>query len=235
MKLLLALIFIIFTTPVLSADLVVYESNTYAVGSIIDSDSIINLEYKEYLKVIAPSGKIIEMVGKYNKSLDIIGNDDPKEMTDTLNLLFSSSQLNNKDLGVTRNSTDVIKNTIKYGWVPSPWVVDIQRSGDVCIREGNMVVLWRESTNKTRLNLNMNDEFISHKDLDRDEQYIDVPKSMPIYDNKIYKFEMDNETVNARFHIIPKSITYPSVRMSWMNRKGCNAQVIALLKEITLD
>jgi len=221
----------LFSMSVLAQDFVVFKSKggQFPPGMAVKSGDIIQLGAGEYVKFITPSGKVVEVKGPHNKALDMASSESEKGIAETLKILVAAQQKHTKDMGVTRDSTAVIRAANKIGWVPEPWVVNISYDGDKCVREGDAVKLWRAEQQDLKLKVAMGQDFEAIKVLKQGETYINAPTNMPIKDGGKYQFEYGDKMTQSTLHVIPKTITSPAVLAAWMKESGCRAQAVSVL------
>ncbi len=224
---------VLLTSTVTASQLIVFESNVseYTIGSTVDINENIKLKSGQKLELIAPNGTIVKLNGPHNKPAFSDAKNKSKGIAKALQLLLTTDNINTKDMGVTRDSTDVIRSAEKFGWVPEAWVVDINRDGDYCVKEDELIRLWRTDTQSGTLKLTMDNYFEAQKNILENESYISVPQEMPVVDGGKYQFSIDKHQVNTTIHVVPKTVTSVPVTAAWMRKVGCIAQAIAMLRD----
>ena len=216
----------------MAMEFIVFESQgiQFTPGAAIDAKETIKLEAGQTLTLISPNGHIIKLSGPYDQLVNNSKSSAQKGISDTLKVLLNAEKTNTKDMGVTRNTSDIIRSSNKYGWVPEPWLVNIKRSGDYCVLQGKPVQLWRSDTQPEKLKLSMNNEYEAYKWIKKDEMLMSTPPGMPIVDGATYQFIVDKKTIHTTWHVIPDSVTSVATTAAWMEASGCRAQAIAMLR-----
>ncbi len=119
-------------------DLVVVEARgiAYAQGAVIDSTKPLKLKEGQHLTLISQAGVTLKLDGPYDQLPSASGGQGTDLSTKLAALAGGGQRFS--EVGTTR-STTVAK-------LPSPWMLDIDRSGAVCLRSGDQTpVLWRAS------------------------------------------------------------------------------------------
>lgn len=233
MKSILFSVMMTFSLGVIAQDFIVFKSKggQFPPGMVVSSGDKIQLGVGEYLKIIAPSGKMVKVQGPYNEPLGNMAKMTQKGISDTLKALVSAQQKHTKDMGVTRDSSGIIQAARKIGWVPEPWVVNISYNGDKCVKEGEKVRFWRAEEQNLKLKISMAKEFEAVKVLNKGESYINAPENLPIMDGAKYQFEYGDKLTQSTIHLIPNSVTDKTILASWLKESGCRAQAVALLSQ----
>ncbi|MBF0194915.1 MAG: hypothetical protein HQL71_10160 [Magnetococcales bacterium] len=200
-------------------------------GQSINAKQNLVLTEQQSISMIAPNGQIINISGPYNGPAAAKVEQTNSGLANALSVLVSSRGSNNESLGASRDATSSIAAAQKYGFVPTPWLIDVTRSGDHCLWKSKRPVLWRpdvSQSSRIKMNIGENIWQASAKWTARYSKMV-APPNMPLLDGEIYRFELDNNKTIAKLHIIPAEVSSGPVLAAWMNEKGCKSQALSLL------
>jgi hypothetical protein len=209
-----------------AADVVVVHSNSaeYPKGTLLDSQTAINLPAGKEMTVVFSSGQVQTFKNAYEGHLqDNSGKAATAGLVDTLASLINTAQ------PITRGH-DIPQDV---------WLVDISTNKRFyCVSANEHVTLWRpESESKTASTLQ-----IKHKPTGQQAQVvwpankstIEWPSNMPVVYGDTYTLELSSLRGHSTFkklvlYQLPDSLPSKSHQVVWMAGKGCIPQANLLL------
>jgi hypothetical protein len=207
-----------------AANLIVVEARGIGLkpGTTIDSTKPLVLKQGQHVTLISDAGATLSIDGPYNQPPSAGG--DGKSLGTALAALATERNARTGEAGVTRGGAP--------NKVPEPWLVDVTRSGNVCLREGLQPVFWRPDA-KTAASLIVMPVDRSWKSqanwpagLDR----LSVTTDVPVHGGAAYVVNYGGTEYALAMNTIPASLANDSMRAAWMVQKGCEAQAEALLR-----
>lgn len=204
-------------------DLVVVEAAgaPFTPGDILPSGDIVTLEAGQSLTLIAPSGQIITLTGPHD------GAAMPEETTRDADVLKSLKGLveqrmaDTSSLGVTR--------AVRVN-LPDPWVIDVNSSGERCLREGDSVRLWRADSG-TSLPLTLvaqQGAWVAKATWPEGRQVLAGPPELAPKNGDTLTVEFPSGSADVTFSVLPDSLPSEAARLAWLLAKGCDDQAAAL-------
>ncbi len=207
-----------------AANLTVVEARGIglAPGSTIDSTKPLVLKQGQHVTLISDSGATLSIDGPYNQPPSAGGGG--KSLGATLAALGTERSARTGEAGVTRGGA---ANTL-----PEPWLVDVTRSGNVCIQENKDPIFWRpDAKTATALAVMPVDRSWKSKadwpvGLDR----LKVTTDVPVHGGAAYVVNYAGTEYALAMNTVPSSLANDEMRAAWMLQKGCEAQAEALLR-----
>lgn len=221
--------------PAMAEGLVVFSAQGIDLkpGDVVDGDQPFTLKAGQSATLIAANGRIFRLSGPHDGLPDPQGGGNQPGMAEALKSLLVSSHAQESALGVTRSSP-AIGDTLRGGWVPEPWLVDVTRSGNHCLREGQPVVFWRpdnERTEPVRVRIG-HTIWSANTHWPAGTNRLAPPREMPVLDGEVYRVQTGMDRSMSRLHVIPATVQAPAASAAWMAEKGCDAQAQALLRTL---
>jgi hypothetical protein len=203
--------------------LVVVEARGIAMaqGATVDSDKPLSLKEGQHLTLISPAGVTVQLDGAFSGKPSAHGSGGVSLSTKLAAL--GAGQQRFSEVGTTRGTT-----TTK---LPSPWLLDISRSGAVCLRDGSAAVLWQPAPSKA------SDIVITPDDRSwrvtvawpAGANTLAVDQSeAPLHAGATYYVTVSGERHAISIYDVPASLTTRDMRAAWLAQKGCEAQAEAL-------
>ncbi len=188
------------------AELVVIEARGLSMqaGQVIDDSTPLVLKEGQRITLIAANGSTLKLRGPYDQA--------------------PGSGEGGTGPGVVRAGAAAAK-------LPEPWVVDVSRPGNRCVRDGDPIVFWRPASGTTA-NLTITPLDKSWKIATTWPSGADrlvVPPNLPVPGRPIYLIELDETQSAITVNSIPGAVSSDAMRAAWMIEKGCQAQAEALL------
>lgn len=210
-----------------AAQLVVVEARGvgYAQGSVIDSGKTIVLKEGQHLTLISENGATIKLDGPYNQAPGA-GASSGVSLSMKLSALTGGGQRLG-EVGTTRAA--------QAADLPSPWLMDVGRSGAVCLQDGGTPVLWRAASGGATELIIMPDDQSWRATVEWPANNAQLPlaKSVPLHPGTTYYIDMNGERHAISVVSVPSTLTSDDMRAAWLANKGCEAQARAMLRNPT--
>lgn len=207
-----------------AAELTVVEARGIGLkpGSTIDAAKPLVLKQGQHVTLINDSGATLSIDGPYNQAPSAGGTG--RSLGTTLAALGTERNARTGEAGVTRTGDIAAK-------LPDPWLFDVTRNGNVCLRENTQPVFWRPDAAKgTALTVMPVDRSWKSQaawpaGLDR----LSVTTDVPVHGGAAYVVNYGGTEYALAVNTVPASLANDSMRAAWMVQKGCEAQAEALL------
>lgn len=198
-------------------------------GQKIDSAKPIALKEGERVTLIGPDGKTITLRGKYAGPPMIRAGaaTDPKR---ALAALIATRNARTSSVGVVRSGTDAAP-------LPQPWLIDISRPGERCLKVGELPVWWRPQKAGAQkftvlpIDRSWRADFQWSAGQDR----LAVPPLAKFEGQTIFVIRIDDQEYAVSVNLVPADLDNDFVLASWMLEKGCIQQADALLRQVQLS
>jgi hypothetical protein len=203
-----------------AANLIVVEARGIALkpGSSLDSTKPLTLKPGQHVTLISEQGATLSIDGPYNAPPSAGGGG--KSVAATLAALGTERNARTGEAGVTRGGAP--------STLPEPWLVDVTRSGNVCLQEGTQPVFWRPDA-KTGVRLvvmPVDRSWKSRADWAVGASRITVTTDVPMHGGAAYA----GTDYALALNTVPAKLANDDMRAAWMLQKGCEAQAEALLR-----
>ncbi|MEI9995547.1 MAG: hypothetical protein WDM91_13205 [Rhizomicrobium sp.] len=211
-------------SAVLAADLTVVEARGIGLkpGSTVDSTKPLVLKQGQHVTLINDAGATLSIDGPYSQAPSAGGTG--RSLGTTLAALGTERSARTGEAGVTRTGDVAAK-------LPDPWLFDVTRNGNVCLREAAQPVFWRPDAKiATALTVMPVDRSWKSQaawpaGLDR----LTVTTDVPVHGGAAYVVNYAGTDYALAVNIVPASLANDAMRAAWMVEKGCEAQAEALL------
>lgn len=227
-KTMAALLALLGATPLAAAPLIVIDARggNLKPGAKIDSAARLTLKEGERVTVIGPDGKALTLRGPFSgpPMAKAGGGNDPRM---ALAALISTRNARTSSVGVVRGGTDAAP-------LPEPWLIDVSRSGDRCLKEGTRPVWWRpvaggaETLTVMPIDRSWRADVAWSKGQDR----LTPPPLGRMEAQTTLVMRAGGEEHVVRINQVPAELPNDFVLASWMLEKGCMQQADALLRQI---
>jgi len=209
-----------------AATLVVAEARGVALkpGEIIDGAQKLSLLQGQRVTLIAENGATLRLNGPYDEA-PAASNPGAVDWQKALGTLVEAGAPRSGDVGLVRNSSDVAD-------LPDPWLLEIDRPGNVCWREGASAVFWHPAAaNVLPLAITPADRsWRAAASWPGGADRIAVPSTVPLRDRATYIITLAERQAAVTINAVPASLSSDEMRASWLIEKGCLAQARALLR-----
>jgi len=211
-----------------AGELIVVEARGIALqaGQVVDDTQKLTLTEGQRVTLIAANGNTLKLRGPYDQAPAAAAGSEANLGT-ALAALLVQKQTRTSEVGVTRAGPEA-------GELPDPWVLDITRPGNLCIRDGVPIVVWRPEA-KRAANLSINSTDKSWKVITQWPSGVDrltLPLRFPAKNRATYLVELGAIRAAVTLHTIPATVDQDKMRAGWMIEKGCAEQANALIKTI---
>jgi hypothetical protein len=208
-----------------AAQFVVVEARgvNYSPGASIDSTKPLALKEGQHLTLISPAGATIKLDGPYNQAPDA-GQGHGVDISTKLSALVAGGQRFG-EVGTTRGTAPVK--------LPSPWLLDVSRSGTVCLLDnGGEPVLWHPASSANAKVAIMPDDRSWRADLiwPSKSDRLALGTGVPLHGGTTYFVTMNGDQSAVSIDSVPASLSSDQMRAAWMANKGCEAQAEAMLR-----
>ncbi|HXP77275.1 MAG TPA: hypothetical protein VN823_24270 [Stellaceae bacterium] len=193
-------------------------------GEKIDSAKPLVLVEGQHVTLIAVNGVTLKLSGPYDKTPAAASGG--SDLSTALNALVTQQQARTVEVGATRAGSAVAR-------LPDPWVLDISRSGNVCLPNGAPAVFWRPATVRTpTVVITAADRsWIAELNWPEASDRLVMPISSAIRGDAIYYVSFDgSEEAAVTVNLVPSDLPSVPMEAAWLAHQGCEAQAEALLR-----
>jgi hypothetical protein len=217
--------------PALATPMIIVEARggNLKPGMRIDSSRTVKLVEGEKIVLVAPDGRMSTLRGPYaGPAVRNAGSvQNPRT---ALAALIATRNDRASSVGAVRSGASAAP-------LPEPWLIDISRGGDRCLKEGAKPVWWRpESIAEQAFSVFPVDrswraDYVWKPATDR----MTPPDIVGLDDLKTFIVRADSQEYPLRINMIPRDIDDPLVISAWMLEKACVQQADSYLRAIGKD
>lgn len=195
-------------------------------GQKIDSNTPITLKEGERVTVIGPDGKSITLRGKFS-GLPLGKTPVATDPGRALAALINTRNARTSSVGVVRGATDAAA-------LPDPWLIDISRAGERCLKAGTQPVWWRPDAKQSQkfTVLPVDRSWVADFEWNAGESMMAVPELAAFDTQTIFVMRVEEQEFPVSINIVPSDLENDLILASWMLEKGCTQQADALLKTV---
>ena len=208
-----------------AASLTVVEARgiNLAPGSTIDAAKPLVLKPGQHVTLISDNGATLNIDGPYNAPPSAGGTG--RSLGNTLAALGTEKNARSGEAGVTRHGYLV-------GAMPTPWLIDVTHSGNVCLQQGAEPVFWRPDTKigTTFVVMPVDRSWKSQATWPAGLDRIHVTTDVPVHGGAAYVVTYAGSEYALSVNTVPAGLANDDMRAAWMLQKGCEAQAEALLR-----
>jgi hypothetical protein len=193
-------------------------------GEKIDAGRPLVLAEGQHVTLIAINGVTLKLDGPYDKAPSAAGGG--TNVAAALGAFLTQQNDRTTEAGVTRAG-------VGAATLPRPWVLDISRTGNVCLAEGQPAVFWRPSNVKeATLKMAPADRtWRAEATWPQGASELTAASDVPVHGNAVYFVALDNGEESAiTINPVPAGLDNDSVVAAWLVNQGCDAQAEALLR-----
>jgi hypothetical protein len=224
---LFALAVVVCLAPARAANLVVVEARGIGLkpGQMVDGEKPLLLREGQHVTLIAVDGVTLKLDGPFENSpaeaatrgRDVLG-------AAVQGLLTQSTS--RQEGGFTRAAEQVD--------MPDPWLLDVSRRGDVCLRQGDKPVFWRESAvTEAKLSVVPGDHtWKAEATWPAGADRLVVARDIPVRDGSTFLVALNGEASAITVRTVPAMLLSDEMRAAWMAHQGCRSQAEALVRTL---
>jgi hypothetical protein len=215
--------------PARAADeMVVVASRGIALapGTRVDPTKPLVLQQGQHVTLIAVNGLTLKLDGPYDKPPAMA--DGGSDLTQALSALVTQTDARTTEAGVTRAGTTVAR-------LPAPWLLDVSRTGNVCLLDGTKPVFWRPaSAGPAHLTVMPADRsWKGEANWPAGKDLLAAPSDLPVHGDAVYFMAIDKGEESAiTVNLIPLTLDGPEMQAAWLAHQGCEAQAEALVRQV---
>jgi hypothetical protein len=206
-----------------AAQYVVVEARGVAlkVGAIIDPTKPLVLQQGQHLTLVSDSGQTIKLDGPYSKAPVA---EKGVQLAAAIGALATNSNGRLGEIGTTRG--------VGTATLPSPWVMDATRSGNVCLQQGQAPVLWRPAAAQAAdlVIMPVDRSWRAQAAWPQGDDRLAVKDDMGVHGGASYFVVLNGNESAVTVNTIPAALSTDQMRAAWMIQKGCTAQAEALIR-----
>lgn len=216
-----------------AAEMVVIESTApeLAPGQTIDGAEPLKIPAGAMVVLIAEDGQHVRLKGPYSGVPDARSTSGGSSLLGSLSRLLTGPSKGSASLAVMR--------TPKPKDLPEPWLINVERTGDHCVKQSAAKVLWRQRASRF--------ETLTLKALPegskasvpwhRGESRTAWPDELPLAHEAQYLARLSGSMAARKLtmHMAPKDLPTAAHYAAWMADRGCSAQAKAMLSSLARE
>ena len=206
-------------------ELVVVEARGISLhpGDMVEASQPLALKEGQHVTFIAVNGATFKLDGPYDKppTADFGGGGGTAE---ALRALVTQQQARIAEAGASRSGALSVH-------LPDPWLMDVTRTGNVCLRQSQEPVFWRPDDGRTAEMAVMPGDrsWKAEVTWPAGADRIAGPTGVPVLNGTTYLVSLDGGSSAAvKINIVPTNLLSDAMRAAWMAHQGCEAQAEAL-------
>jgi hypothetical protein len=214
-------------TPAGADELVVVEARGIDLrpGAMVDAAKPLALKEGQHVTFIAVNGATFKLDGPYDRppTADLAAGGSAGE---ALRALVTQGQARVAESGVSRSGAIRVR-------LPDPWVMDVSRSGNVCLQQSQAAVFWRpDGARAAEMAVMPGDRsWKAEISWPAGDDRIPGPSGVPLLNGTTYLVSLDGGPSSAvKLNIVPANLLSDAMRAAWMAHQGCEAQAEALAR-----
>lgn len=193
-------------------------------GEKVDSSKPLVLAEGQHVTLIAINGVTVKLDGPYDKAPSAAAGG--TNVAAALGAFLTQQNARTTEAGVTRAGAGAAT-------LPKPWLIDITRTGSVCLVEGQPAVFWRPSSDRqATLKMAPADRtWRAEATWPQGNSELTAAADVPVHGNAVYFVALDDGEESAvTINPVPAGLANDSVIAAWLVNQGCDAQAEALLR-----
>ncbi|MEC9345379.1 MAG: hypothetical protein VYB54_04075 [Pseudomonadota bacterium] len=214
-----------------AAEIVVIESTAPGIesGSILDSAATVSVPAGSFIVVVEEDGSSRTIDGPWDAPLAAAATDGGGGLVASLGKLVAERETEHQVLGAIRAAPGQV--------ALDSFVVDITRTGPVCVPDGGAPVLWRPGTMaaESEITLTAPDGTSARLLWPDGAQRLAWPESLPAGTGARYAVRLATapRPVGVELRRIPADIVAGPAQAAWMYEQGCVSQAGKVLADAT--
>ncbi len=195
-------------------------------GSVLDGTKPITLADGQRLTLIGPDGRTVTLTGKFS-GLAMPASTLATNPKQALAALISTRNARSNTIAAIRSGATAAA-------LPDPWLIDISRPGQRCVREGDPQVWWRPATDVAEdfMVFPLDKSWTAALSWDEGSDRMEAPQLWRFDTESLYIIKTGPQEDAITVNIIPQSVGGELMMTAWMLEKGCTQQADAFLRRI---
>ena len=230
-KALIAGLALVLAWPALAAPMIVVEARGGGLnpGMRVDSTRPVKLVEGEKIVLVALDGRMTTLRGPYTGPIGRNAGSVQNPRT-ALAALIATRNDRASTVGAVRSGANAAP-------LPEPWLIDISRGGDRCLKGGEKPVWWRPENRVEQafsvfpVDRSWRADYVWKSATDR----MTPPDIVGLDDLRMFIVRAVGQEYPVRINVIPRDISDPMVISAWMLEKGCVQQADSYLRAIGKD
>jgi len=212
--------------PASAEDMVVVAARGIGLhpGERVDSAKPLVLGEGQHVTLIAVNGVTLKLDGPYDKPPAAAGGG--SDLTTALNALATQQEARTTEVGATRAGGEVAT-------LPEPWVLDVSRTGNVCLLDKQQPVSCRPTAAAaaTMVVMSADRSWKAQAVWPKGSNRLIVSDTWAVHGDAIYFVSFDHgEEAAVTINRVPSDLPGTPMRAAWLANRGCEAQAEALLR-----
>lgn len=195
-------------------------------GERIDTAKPLVLAEGQHVTLVALNGTTLKLDGPYDKPPAAAGSGGSAAGV-ALDALMTQAAARTNEAGVTRAGAPRAR-------LPDPWVLDVSRSGTVCLVAGQKPVLWRPSASRAaKLSVMPADRsWKAEATWPEGADRLVLASDITVNDGTVLFVTLDDgEEAAVTVTPVPADLPTTEMRVAWLADQGCEPQAEALLRQ----
>jgi hypothetical protein len=195
-------------------------------GQKIDSATRLVLKEGERITLIGPDGKTITLRGKFDGP-PLRKEPEASNPRRALAALINTRNARTSSVGVVRGASDAAP-------LPEPWLVDMSRSGERCVKIGERPIWWRpeDSSAQKFTVLPVDRSWRADFEWKPGQATMGVPPLAKFDTQTIFVIRVEDREYSVNLNLVPADLDNDLILASWMLEKGCIQQADSLLRRV---
>lgn len=214
----------------IAVQLVVVESRGSSLrpGTRLDGGTPVQLKEGEKVALITPDGRVITLRGAYDGPADQ-GKGEAGGGAQNASMALAALVATRRDRAST---VGAVRSGAGAAALPEPWLIDITRPGDRCLREGETPVWWRPTTagNEPFTVYPIDRTWKADFSWQEGASTMLAPALGKLEATKSFSVKTAGQEYAIRLNIIPRDLVDPTILTAWMLQKSCFQQADAFLR-----
>jgi hypothetical protein len=193
-------------------------------GTALDAGKPLVLTQGQHVTLISEAGDTFTLDGPYNKP-------PAEEKNQGIDI---AGTLNGFKTQGGRRAPGVVRGGSSTADLPSPWLLDASRAGNVCLLEGQQAIFWRpQPAAAVAFSIMPADRSWKAQapwqaGIDR----LSVAGQASVHGSATYFVALNGTESAITVNTVPASLVNDRVRAAWMADKGCDSQAKAMLRTL---
>ena len=201
-------------------------------GAMLERSQAIDLNSGASLTLLSAQGKVIQLKGPYNGTVDSDVSEGDVDILRSISKLVKYSKNEDLSLAAFRNISFNVRSNL-----PEIWGIDIDQPGQYCMREDIALNLWWPDAFKGAVITLTNNKTQQQKKFRwaTKNRYFEWPVDFnKNHDDTTYTVKNNVANWETEFNLttLPLTLARDMDRIVWMFENSCQSQALRLLKEV---